>query len=136
MNLIGDIKQGVEDAKDKIAQPILDYKKQLAIENKNLQDEIDKLQNEFNRFDRVNQYYTQDEVMIVYIQKILTILYAVIYFGFMYFIAISNKHNVVKILWLLLFATLPFVVHIVTSYLYSTYLEILDEFKIGTVTRI
>jgi hypothetical protein len=136
MNLIGDIKQGVEDAKDKIAQPILDYKKQLAIENKNLQDEIDKLQNEFNRFDRVNQYYTQDEVMIVYIQKILTVLYAVIYFGFMYFIAISNKHNVVKILWLLLFATLPFVVHIVTSYLYSTYLEILDEFKIGTVTRI
>lgn len=112
------------------------YTAQLAIENQNLQDEIDKLQNEFNRFDRVNQYYTQDEVMIVYIQKVLTILYAVIYFGFMYFIAISNKHQVVKILWLLLFATLPFVVHIVTSYLYSTYLEILDEFKIGTVTRI
>jgi len=112
------------------------YTKQLDKENQNLQYEIDKLQNEFNRFDRVNQYYTQDEVMIVYIQKILTVLYAVIYFGFMYFIAISNKHNVVKILWLLLFATLPFVVHIVTSYLYSTYLEILDEFKIGTVTRI
>ena len=101
-----------------------------------LEKENDKLQNEFNRFDRVNQYYVQDEVMIVYIQKILTILYAVIYFGFMYFIAISNKHTAVKILWLLLFATLPFVVHIVTSYLYSTYLEILDEFKIGTVTRI
>jgi hypothetical protein len=112
------------------------YTKQLDIENQNLQDEIDKLQNEFNRFDRVNQYYTQDEVMIVYVQKILTVLYAVIYFGFMYFIAISNKHQVVKILWLVLFATLPFVVHIVTSYLYSTYLEILDEFKIGTVTRI
>ena len=112
------------------------YTAQLDKENQNLQYEIEKLQNEFNRFDRVNQYYVQDEVMIVFIQKILTVLYAVIYFGFMYFIAISNKPKVVKILWLILFATLPFVVHIVTSYLYSTYLEILDKFKIGTVTRI
>jgi len=120
-----------------MGDPVKDnYTTQLAIENKNLQDEIEKLQNEFNRFDRVNQYYVQDEVMIVYVQKILTVLYAAIYFGFMYFIAISNKHQAVKILLLLLFATLPFVVHIVTSYLYSTYLEILDEFKIGTVTRI
>jgi hypothetical protein len=37
---------------------------------------------------------------------------------------------------LALFATLPFIVHIVTAYVYSTYLEIVDALKIGTVTRL
>ena len=46
-----------------------DYENQLAIENENLKNEITKLENEFNRYDRVNEYYVQDEVMLVYIQK-------------------------------------------------------------------
>ena len=46
-----------------------DYDDQLKIENKNLENEITKLENEFNRYGRVNEYYVQDEVMLVYIQK-------------------------------------------------------------------
>ena len=113
-----------------------DYEQQLTIENKNLVNEITKLENEFNRYGRVNEYYVQDEVMLVYIQKMLTVLYAVIYFGFLYAIVISDKHWALKIFWAALFATLPFVVHIVTAYLYSTYLQTLDWLKIGTVTRL
>jgi|688.fasta_scaffold1400127_2 hypothetical protein len=113
-----------------------DYEDQLAIENKNLENEIHKLENDFNRYDRVNEYYVQDEVMLVYIQKMLTVLYAVIYFGFLYVIVISDRHVVLKIFWAALFATLPFIVHIVTAYLYSTYLEMVDWLKIGTVTRL
>ena len=113
-----------------------DYENQLAIENENLKNEITKLENEFNRYGRVNEYYVQDEVMLVYIQKLFTVLYVVIYFGFLYAIVISDKHVALKIFWAALFATLPFVVHIVTAYLYSTYLQTLDWLKIGTVTRL
>ena len=113
-----------------------DYDDQLKIENQNLDKEISKLENEFNRYDRVNEYYVQDEVMLVYIQKMLTVLYLVIYFGFLYVIVISDRHVVLKVFWAVLFATLPFVVHIVTAYLYSSYLEVVNWLKIGTVTRL
>jgi hypothetical protein len=112
------------------------YEDQLQIENTNLEKEIGDLKNEFNKYDKINQYYIQDEVMLVYIQKILTILYAVVFFVFLYVISVSEKSKVVKFLILALFATLPFVVHIVTAYVYSTYLEIVDALKIGTVTRL
>ena len=115
---------------------LTDYEQQLAIENTNLKNEVSDLKNEFNKYDKINQYYIQDEVMLVYIQKILTILYAVVFFVFLYVISVSDRNKVVKFMILALFATLPFVVHIVTAYVYSTYLEIVDALKIGTVTRL
>jgi phosphatidylglycerophosphate synthase len=101
-----------------------DYEDQLEKENENLNKEIDKLQNDFNRYGRLNEYYGQDEVMLVFVQKIMTILYAVIYFGFLYFLAISERHVALKIFLLAVFATLPFVVHLITAYLYSYYKEV------------
>jgi hypothetical protein len=112
------------------------YTDQLTKENENLQSEIDKLQNDFNRYGRVNEYYVQDEVMLVYIQKIMTVLYLVIYFGFMYLIVLSDRHFLLKILLAVIFITLPFIVHIVTAYLYSTYLQVNEWLKFGTVTRV
>lgn len=112
------------------------YTQQLKIENQNLVDEISKLENESNKYGRVNEYYVQDEVMLVYIQKMMTVLYAVIYFGFIYMIVISDRHIALKVLLAALFATLPFIVHIVTAYFYSKYLEVLEFLKIGTVTRV
>jgi hypothetical protein len=105
------------------------YEDQLDIENDNLNKEIEKLQNDFNRYDRVNEYYGQDEVMLVFVQKIMTILYAVIYFGFLYFLAISEKHIALKILLLAVFATLPFVVHLITANLYSYYMEVANVLR-------
>jgi hypothetical protein len=105
------------------------YEDQLDIENDNLNKEIEKLQNDFNRYDRVNEYYGQDEVMLVFVQKIMTILYAVIYFGFLYFLAISEKHIALKIFLLAVFATLPFVVHLITANLYSYYMEVANALR-------
>lgn len=119
-----------------MAQQDDSYTQQLKIENQNLVNEISKLENESNKYGRVNEYYVQDEVMLVYIQKMMTVLYAVIYFGFIYMIVISDRHIAVKVLLAALFATLPFIVHVVTAYFYSKYLEVLEFLKIGTVTRI
>lgn len=112
------------------------YTAQLIKENKNLENEIARMENEYNKYGRVNDYYIQDEVMLVYIQKMMTVLYGVIYFGFLYLIVMSDRHVAVKVLLAALFATLPFIVHIVTAYLYTTYLDALEWLKIGTVTRV
>ena len=61
-----------------------DYTNQLAKENANLETEIQKKENELRINDRTNDYYLQDEVMMVYIHKMLTILYVVIYFFFIW----------------------------------------------------
>ena len=61
-----------------------EYSDQLRIENTNLEAEIKKKETDLRIYDRVNEYYSHDEVMVVYIQKMLTLLYIVIYFFFIF----------------------------------------------------
>ena len=110
-----------------------DYTNQLAKENANLEIEIQKKENELRINDRTNDYYLQDEVMMVYIHKMLTILYVVIYFFFIYFIY-SNQDKYsrpISALYLIIFAVLPFTLHIVSNFLYKTFLQILHMFNNG-----
>ncbi len=110
-----------------------DYENQLAKENANLEIEIQKKENELRINDRTNDYYLQDEVMMVYIHKMLTILYVVIYFFFIYFIY-SNQDKYsrpMSALYLIIFAVLPFTLHIVSNFLYKTFLQILHMFNNG-----
>lgn len=111
----------------------MSYTDQLKIENANLEKELQQKHSDFNKYDRVNFYYSQDEVMFVYIQKILTILYAVIYFVFIYFLY-SNQENYgrpISIFLLLIFALLPFVLHLLSRFLYTTFLQILHLINNG-----
>ena len=110
-----------------------DYTNQLAKENANLEIEIQKKENELRINDRTNDYYLQDEVIMVYIHKMLTILYVVIYFFFIYFIY-SNQDKYsrpMSALYLIIFAVLPFTLHIVSNFLYKTFLQILHMFNNG-----
>jgi hypothetical protein len=109
------------------------YTNQLAKENANLETEIQKKENELRINDRTNDYYLQDEVMMVYIHKMLTILYVVIYFFFIYFIY-SNQDKYSRpmtALYLIIFAVLPFTLHIVSNFLYKTFLQILHMINNG-----
>lgn len=110
-----------------------DYTKQLAKENANLEIEIQKIGNELRIHDRTNDYYSQDEVMIVFINKMLTILYVVIYFFFIYFLY-SNQDKYsrpISALYLIIFAILPFIFHIISQFLYKTFLQFLHMFNNG-----
>jgi hypothetical protein len=109
------------------------YAKQLKIENANLEIELQTKQSEFNKYDRVNTYYSQDEVMIIYIQKIMTILYAVIYLVFVYFLySNQDKYNIfISILFLIIFAALPFVFQLISKFFFQTFLKILHAFSSG-----
>ena len=110
-----------------------DYTTQLAKENAKLETELQKKDNELRIHDRANDYYSQDEVMMVYIQKILTILYGVIYLFFVYFLY-SNQDKYSRQmsgLYLIIFAVLPFTLHLVSRFLYKTFLQILHMFNNG-----
>ncbi len=110
-----------------------DYITQLKTENENLEAEIQKKQGEYRVYGRVNEYYSQDEVMSVFIQKILTILYVVIYLFFVFFLY-SNPEKysrLMMILYLFIFFILPFTFHVVSRFLYSFFLLILHQFNNG-----
>jgi|LauGreDrversion4_2_1035121.scaffolds.fasta_scaffold02389_9 hypothetical protein len=110
-----------------------DYTTQLAKENAKLETELQKKDNELRIHDRANDYYSQDEVMMVYIQKILTILYGVIYLFFVYFLY-SNQDKYSRQmsgLYLIIFAVLPFTLHLVSRFLYKTFLQILHMINNG-----
>jgi len=110
-----------------------DYTNQLAKENANLEAEIQKKEKNLRVYDRVNEYYSQDEVMLVYVQKMLTILYVVIYFFFIYFFYSSqDKYSTpMSVLYLIIFAILPFTLHMVSRFLYKTFLQFLHMFNNG-----
>ena len=113
----------------------VDYANQLKIDNKNLEQEIQNKENEFLKYDRKNFYQIQDDVMLVYIQKVLTILYVVIYFFFA-FILYSNPEKYSKpssIMYLIIFAILPFVVQLISTFSYpffAKYFTILRDQEI------
>jgi FlaA1/EpsC-like NDP-sugar epimerase len=106
------------------------YTNQLINDNKKLEEEIQEKEKNLRIYNRINDYYSQDEVMLVFIQKILTILYVVIYFIFIYFLY-SNENTVMSVLYLIIFAVLPFTLHIVSRFLYKTFLQILHLFNNG-----
>ena len=113
-----------------------DYITQLKTENENLEAEIQKKQGEYRVYGRVNEYYSQDEVMSVFIQKMLTILYVVIYLFFVFFLY-SNPEKysrLMMILYLFIFFILPFTFHVVSRFLYSFFLLILHQFNNGNAS--
>ena len=113
-----------------------DYASQLKIENDKLEKEIQKKQSEFNVYGRVNDYYLQDEVLFVYIQKILTILYAAIYLFFIYFLYINQEKygKPTIIFYLFIYALLPFTLHLVSRFLYSLFISTLHLFNNGNAS--
>ncbi len=109
------------------------YANQLKTENANLEAEIQKKQSDLRVYDQVNFYYSQDEVMFVYIQKLLTILYVVIYFFFIYFLY-SNQEKYsrpMSIIYLVFFLLLPFTFHLISRFLYKLFFMILQVFNNG-----
>lgn len=128
-------------ASDKASAPVIgeesiiqkQYAAQLKKENSKLVKTIRKKQSNLRVYNQVNLYYSQDEVMFVYIQKVLTILYAVIYFFFMYFLY-SNQEKYSRqmiILYLVIFLLLPFTFHVISKFLYNSFLMFLQIFNNG-----
>ena len=110
-----------------------DYTEQLKIENTKLEKEIQKKQSNSFVYERVNDYYLQDDVLIVYIQKMLTILYGAIYFFFLYFLYTNPEKysNVMSVFYLILFAVFPFLFVLLSRFFYSSFIQIMHLFTNG-----
>jgi len=90
-----------------------DYTKQLKTDNKNLEAELQKKQSELRVYDRVNFYYSQDEVMFVYYSN-------------------QEKYSMpMSIMYLVIFLVLPFTFHVISRFLYKLFFMILQLFNNG-----
>ena len=83
------------------------YKSLLDSANKQLEEELNTMKNTANTKDRINQYAQQDDIMLIYVQKILTILYIIIYLIMGY--VLYNNQGISK----LYFGSLMFVFFLV-----------------------
>lgn len=68
-----------------------DYNKQLKIANRELETELDKLTNQSNTYERINEYAQQDSIMITYTQKMLMIVYVIIFVFFSYAMYVESR---------------------------------------------
>ena len=94
-----------------------DYNKQLQIANAELETELQKAKNNATTGDRLNQYALQDDIMLIYIQKITTILYIIMYI-LMVYVLYSNP-NISRIYFgiiLVTFVVIPILFWLIGKY--------------------
>lgn len=109
-----------------------DYTKQLEIANAELDKELERVTNEANKSERVNDYAEQDDVMLIYIQKILFVLYAIIYIIMVYMLYVNPETSKVYFgIMVVLFALVPFVFWLVGKYFSDVLLKIVKIFIKG-----
>jgi hypothetical protein len=87
---------------------------------------------ELNKSNRVNQYAQQDDIMLIYMQKILTILYAIIYIIMVYVMYVNP--NVSRFYFgsmVLLFFLVPFAFWLVGKYFSDALLKTVKLFIKG-----
>ena len=104
-----------------------DYINQLKIENKNLEMELQKKQSNFQVYDRINFYYSQDDVMVHYVQTLITVLYAVIYFFFIYFLYSGTYSRSLAVFYLILFAIIPFLFPLIIRFFSKNYINLIGS---------
>lgn len=101
-----------------------DYTKQLKTENYNLEMELQNKQSKFQVYDRINLYNSQDDALIQYVQTIMTALYLVIYFFFIYFLYSGTYSRTIAVFYLILFAIIPFLFPLISKFFYKTYITV------------
>ena len=101
--------------------------------NTDLVTKIQKLENEANVVSRADTYFSEDQALVLYINKMLIFTYVVIYlimaFGFY---TQYGKMSALKIGGLLIiFAILPFTIDFISKFIYNRFKEVLHFFYRG-----
>lgn len=92
--------------------------------NSELEQELEKQTNILNKYERINQYAQQDDIMVIYINKILNILYLVIFIIFTYSLYTnSNVSRIYFISMIAIFMVIPFTFWLIGKYITETFLK-------------
>lgn len=101
--------------------------------NADLVTKINTLESNANVANRTETYFTENQALVLYINKMLIFMYVVIYLimGFALYTQ-YEKMSAVKIGFILtIFAILPFTIDLISKFLYKRFLEILHFFYTG-----
>ena len=107
----------------------------LLTEIKNTQNAIEDISENKTKSERLEYYSTQKEVILVYVKKILFILYYIIFamLALMLFMKRDQYGLVFIILTLVFFGIFPYIVDFVATNLYYRWLDIMHYFYAGNV---
>jgi hypothetical protein len=96
-------------------------------ENKNIQKEIDSLNNSTSKNTRLNTYYAEDQALVLYLNRILLVSYIVIYLVVLLSVYLNREETPIMtiISIVVIFAAFPFFIDIVSKYMYSKFLDIM-----------
>lgn len=109
-----------------------DYNNALNEANAELETELQKARDSVTTGDRLNQYAMQDDIMLIYIQKITTILYFVIYLMMVYMLYVNP--NISRIYFgavILVFMFVPVIFWLIGKYFADTLLWMVRLFIKG-----
>lgn len=100
--------------------------------NHELEQELDRVKTQANTSDRLNQYAEQDDIMLIYVRKIMTILYVIIYSFMVYSLYVDP--NISKLYFgfcVVIFALIPFMFWLIGKYFTDILLKIVKLFIKG-----
>jgi hypothetical protein len=102
---------------------------------KSINSAIDEIKNEQNRNNRHSYFFSQDNYINLYRNRVALILYYIVFILLaLSFYMNSESYSIVMIvLSLILFALLPFVIKYITRFAYTQFLELLKMFYDGNV---
>ena len=108
------------------------YTNQLDIANAELEKELERVTSNANANERVNEYAQQDDIMLIYVQKILTVLYAIIYFAMVYMLYVNPATSKIYLgIMAVLFFLIPLTFWLLGKYFSSAFLKIIKMFIKG-----
>ncbi len=100
--------------------------------NQELEQELERVKNRANTSDRLNQYAEQDDIMLIYVQKIMTILYIVIYLFMVYSLYVDpNTSKLYFGFCVVIFALIPLVFWLIGKYFTDILLKTVKLFIKG-----
>lgn len=93
--------------------------------NKYLQTEIDSLTNSANANSRINTYFAEDKMLLIYVNRMMLIIYIGIYFSLLFSLYLHRQTTSIlnMVVISVVFFLLPYAIDIIAKYLYNKFIS-------------
>ena len=97
-------------------------------ENKNIKKEIDSLSDSTSKNSRLNSYFSEDQAMVLYLNRIMLLSYIVIYVFVLLSLYLNRATTPITTTFSIaaIFAALPYFIDLISKYMYYRFLNVMQ----------
>jgi hypothetical protein len=97
-------------------------------ENKNIKKEIDSLSDSTSKNSRLNSYFSEDQAMVLYLNRIMLLSYIVIYMFVLLSLYLNRATTSITTTFSIaaIFAALPYFIDLISKYMYYRFLNVMQ----------